>query len=175
MLYEWAFCSHTPSVIGKCISRHPKLVLLSDKNFTNCHTAKNAKNSNFSSSNCCNSNFLTRTKATGLPVTLNYRTASRFEDRLDSHIRRFLQMLVLFAVLLVDCEEWFYILVESLPYVRRAISCILFSLQQNQVVDFTVVEHRLDSILESNASSFEFSQFLSRRINDSPKQFCHVA
>ena len=34
---------------------------------------------------------------------------------------------------LVDCEEWFYILLGSLPSARRAIVCILFSLEQNQV------------------------------------------
>ena len=48
------------------------------------------------------------------------------EDRLDSHIRRFLQMLVLFAVLLVDHEEWFCGLVDSLSRCRRANFCILF-------------------------------------------------
>ena len=55
-------------------------------------------------------------------------------------------MLVLFAVLLVDLEEWFYSLGKSLSRVRRAIFCILFLLEQNQVVDLVVVEHRLDSI-----------------------------
>ena len=30
MLYEWVFCSHTPSVIGKFTSRQPKLVLNSE-------------------------------------------------------------------------------------------------------------------------------------------------
>ena len=68
-------------------------------------------------------------------MTLNYRTASRFVDRLDSHTRRLLRMLVLFAVLIVDHEEWFYILVESLSHIRRAIFCILVLFEQNQVVD----------------------------------------
>ena len=56
-------------------------------------------------------------------MTLNKRTASRFEDRLD----RFLQMLVLFAVLVVDREALVYILVFmlSLSHVRRAFFCIL--------------------------------------------------
>ena len=53
-------------------------------------------------------------------------------------------MLVLIAVLLVDREEWFKSLVESLSRVRRAIFCILFLLEQNQVVDLVVVEHRLE-------------------------------
>ena len=39
---------------------------------------------------------------------------------------QFPQTLVLFAVLFVDCEEWFKNIVESLPCVRRAISCFLF-------------------------------------------------
>ena len=86
MLHQWVF-------IGKFISEQPKLVLNSEKH-TNCQTAKNAKYSNFSSSNCYGSNLLTRTNATGFPVTLNYKTASQFEDRLDSRARRFLRMLV---------------------------------------------------------------------------------
>ena len=114
--------------------------------FTNFQTVKNAKNSNFSSSNCYGPNLLTRTKATSLPVTRNYRIASRFENPLDSQTRRFHRMLDLFAVLLVDHEEWFYILVESLSHIRRAISCIPFLLEQNQGFDFVVVKHRLDSI-----------------------------
>ena len=52
-------------------------------------------------------------------------------DRLDSHIRQFLRTLVLF--LLVGCKEWFYILIGSLPCVRRVISCILYSLRQSRV------------------------------------------
>ena len=73
-------------------------------------------------------------------------TVGRFEDRLDSHVRRFLRMLILFAVSLVDREEWFYILVGSFSYVRRAFFCILFLLEQNQVVDLVVVKHCPDSI-----------------------------
>ena len=137
-------CSvHTsPSIVGKFTSRQSKLVLNSKKNLTNCQTVKNAKNSNFSSSKCYGPKLLTRTKATGLPVTL-YGTASRFEDRLDRRARRFLRMLVLFAVLLVDREEWFYFF-ESLSHVRRAIFCILFLFEENQVVDLVVVDHRPD-------------------------------
>ena len=43
-------------------------------------------------------------------------------------------MSVLCAVLFVDCEEWFYILLGSLPGARRAILCILFGLEQSRVV-----------------------------------------
>ena len=87
-----------------------------------CQTVKNARNSNFSSSNCHGPNLLTRTKATGLPATF-CRTSSLFEGRLHSHILQFPQTLVLFAIWLVDCEEWFSNLVESLLF-------ILFSLEQ---------------------------------------------
>ena len=78
-------------------------------------------------------------------MTLNHRTASQFEDRLDSHACRFLRMLVLFVVLIVDHEELVKILVEYFSHVRRAFFCILVLLEQNQVVDSVVVEHRLDS------------------------------
>ena len=54
-------------------------------------------------------------------------------------------MRVLFVVLIVDQEELVCILVESFPHVRRALFCILSLLEQNQVVDLVVVEHRLDS------------------------------
>ena len=78
-------------------------------------------------------------------MTLNCRTASRFDDRLDSRARRFLRMLVLFAVVIVDHAELVYILVESFSHVRRAVFCILALHEQNQVVNFVVGEHRPDS------------------------------
>ena len=80
-----------------------------------------------------------------LPATLD-RTSSLCKGRLHSHIIQFPQTLVLSAVLLVDCEEWLYGLVESLPCVRLAISCILFSLEQSQVLDVMVAELFLDSV-----------------------------
>ena len=75
-------------------------------------------------------------------------------------------MLVLFAVLHVDCEEWFCSLAGSLPGARRAIVCILFLLGQSQVVDCVVAEVVL---------MLRFSQLLLRRRNVSPRQFCHMA
>ena len=66
----------------------------------------------------------------------------------------------LFAVLFVDCEEWFCILVGFLPGARHAIVCILFSLEQSQVVDAVIAEVLLHLSWESNASNFEFSQLL---------------
>ena len=131
---------------------------------------KNAWNSNCSSSNCFDPNLLTRTKTTGLS-----RTYSLCEGRLRSHILQFPQTLVLFAVLFVDCKEWFKSLAESMPGVRRGISCILLSLEQSQVVDVMVAELLLDSILASNASGFEFSQLLLRHMNDCAMQCSQVA
>ena len=145
VLFECVFCSHSPSVVWQFFSSQPKLVPTLRK-ITNRQTMMNAWNSNCSPSNCFDPNLLTRTKlSAGLPATLQ-RTSSQFEGRLHSHILPFTQMLVLFAVLLVVCEERFYVFVEYLPYVRRVISCILFSLEQSQVVELTVVEHCLDSI-----------------------------
>ena len=63
------------------------------------------------------------------------RTSNLFWSELRSHILRCPQIVVLFAVLFVDCEEWFCILLGSLPGARRAIVCILFSLEQSRVVD----------------------------------------
>ena len=59
-------------------------------------------------------------------------------------------------------------------FIRRVISCILFSLEQSWVVDLTVAEHHPDLILEPNVLNFEFSQLLLRRISDSSRQFCHM-
>ena len=74
-----------------------------------------------------------------------------------------------------DCEEWFYILLGSLPSARRAIVCILFSLEQSQVVEWVVAGVLLCLTWESNASNFDFSQLLLRRRNVSPKQFSRTA
>ena len=59
-------------------------------------------------------------------------------------LERFLRLLVLFVVVIVDHEELVFFLVDSFSHVRRAFFCILVLLQQNQVVDLVVVEHRLD-------------------------------
>ena len=103
---------------------------------------KNAKNSNFLSSNRCFPNSWTTTmatKGTSFP-TLVYRTSSPLEGRPHSRILQFFRTLVLFFVLLVGFEEWCYIPAGSLPHIRRVISCILFSLEQSRVVDLTVAE-----------------------------------
>ena len=162
-------CSvYTLRRLSGCLSPgQPKLVL-SEKNFTNGQTVKNARNSNFLSSNCFVPNLWTRKmsmKATGFPA-LVYRTSSPFEDRSRSRILQLLRTLVLFFVLHVGVEKWLYVLAGSLPYTRRVSSCILFALEQSRVVDLTVAEHHPESILESNVQSFEFSQLLLRRMND---------
>ena len=72
------------------------------------------------------------------------RTASWFEDRLDSRASRFLRLLVSFVVT-VDHEELVFFIVESFSHVRRAFFCILVLLKKNQVSDLVVVEHRFDS------------------------------
>ena len=110
------------------------------------------------------------TKATGFPA-LVYRTSSLFEGRPHSRILQFLRPVVLFLVLLDGFEEWFKIPAGSLSSNRHVISCILFSLEQSRVVDFTVAEHHPDSILESNVQNFEFSRILLRRMNDFPRPF----
>ena len=63
------------------------------------------------------------------------RTFNLFSGQLRSHIHRCPEIVVLFAVLLVDCEEWFCILLGSLPGAHHAIVCILFSLEPDRVVD----------------------------------------
>ena len=146
------------------------------KKITNVQTVKNARNSNFSSSNCCVPNLFTKTMATNATgfTALVERTSSPSEDRLYSRILQFLRTLVLFFVLLVGFEEWSYVPAGSVKCIRRVISCILFSLEQSRVIDLTVAEHHPDSILETNVLSFEFSQLLSRRTNDFPRQFCQT-
>ena len=79
------------------------------------------------------------------PVTL-CRASNQFENQYGCRFLLVLGTLVLVAVVLVGNEGWFYILVESLPFFRRVIVCILFSLEQNQVVDLMVLEGRRDSI-----------------------------
>ena len=170
---EWVFCLHL-RLSGSSSPGQPKLVL--SNMFTSGQTVKNARYSNFLSSNCCAPNLWTRTmvtEATGF-AALVYGASNPFEDRPHSRILQFLRTFVLFFVLLVGFREWFYIPAGSLPKIRRVISCILFSLEQSQVVDLTVAEHHPDSILESNVLNFEFSQLLSRRMNDFPGQICQI-
>ena len=91
------------SAAARTLARQPKLVLNSEK-FTNCHKAKNAKIFQLLVVQLLRSQF-TRTNATAFPLTLNYRIASRLENRLDCRARRFLRMLVLIVAVIVDHEE----------------------------------------------------------------------
>ena len=148
---------------GSLSPGQPKVVL-SEKNLTNDQTVKNARNSNFLWSNGCFPNSWTRTMATkaiGFPA-LVYRTSSLFDGRPHCRILQFLRTVVLFFVSLAGFEEWFYIPAGSLPYIRRVMYCILFSLEQSRVVESTVAEDHPDSIWESNVLSDEFSQLLSQ-------------
>ena len=70
----------------------------------------------------------------GSPATL-CRTSNLFSGQLRSRILRYPQIVVIFDVVPVGREGWFYILVESLPHIGRAIVCILFSLEHSRVVD----------------------------------------
>ena len=64
----------------------------------------------------------------GFPATV-CGTSKLFSGQLRSRFLRCPRMVVLFAVLLVDTEEWSNILLGSLPGARRAFVCILFSLE----------------------------------------------
>ena len=134
MLYEWRSVRTPPSVVGKLISRQPKLVpTLKNHELSDREECQELQLLVFQ---WVRSKFDDDDEAVGrFPPRLFIEPSSLFEDRLHSRVLRCPRMLVLFAVLLVDCEELLYSLVESLPYVRRAISCILFSLEQSQVVD----------------------------------------
>ena len=116
------------------------------KKITTCQDLKNAENSNCSSSTGFGPTLTTVTKllagwpailtqmSAGFPATV-CRTSNLFYGQPRGHLHRCPQMVVLFAVLFVDCEEYHCILVGFLPGARCAIVCILFSLEQSRVVD----------------------------------------
>ena len=68
------------------------------------------------------------------------RTYNLFSGQRRSRVLHCPQIVVLFAVSFVDCEEHLCILVGFLPRARHAIVCILFSLEQSRVVDSVVAE-----------------------------------
>ena len=134
MLCLWVYCSHPPSVVWSFFSRQTKLVLTLRK-ITNRQCLKNAENSKCSSSNGCPT-LTTMTKlSAGFPATLTKLyagfpatfslcgTSNMLLGQPRSHLLRC-------PHLFVDCEEWFCILLGSLPGARRAIVCILFSLER---------------------------------------------
>ena len=63
------------------------------------------------------------------------RTSNMCMGQRRSQGLRGLQLVALFAVLFVDCEEYICILVGFLSGARHAIVCILFSLEQSRVVE----------------------------------------
>ena len=132
----------------------PKPVLTLSKKMTSRQGLKNAENSNYSSSIWFGSTLTMMTKlfagwptivtklSAGFPATV-CRTSNLFSGQLRSRVLRCPQIVVLFAVLFVDCEECLCILVGFLPGARRAIVCILFSLEQSRVVDRVIAEFLL--------------------------------
>ena len=110
--------THPPSVIWRFFSKQPKLVPSLRKIFTTRQFLKNAENSNCSSSTGFGPTLTTMTKRlASWPAILTKMSASftatlcgtshLFSGQLRSHILRCHRIVVLFAVLLVDCEEWF--------------------------------------------------------------------
>ena len=169
-------CSvHTlPSVLGKFISWQPKLAGPNSEKNHELSDREECQKFQLLVVQLLGSQFVDEDEGDGFPVTLNERTASRFEDRLDNRARRFFRMLVLLVVAIVDHEELVYILVESCPHVSRAFICILVLFEQNQVVVLVVVEHCLDSIRVPNVLYSDFFQVLLRRMSGPPRQSCHV-
>ena len=139
-LFVGVLFTHTPSVGWRFYSRQPKPVLTLRQQFTSRQGLKNAENFNCSSFNGFGPTLTTMTKLfAGWPAILTqmsasftatlYITSKLFQGQPRGHILRCPQIIVLFAVLFVDCEEWFCILLGSLPGARHAIVCILFSLE----------------------------------------------
>ena len=128
-----------------------EVFVLSLKKCTNRQDLKNAENSSCSSSNGFGPTLTTMTKlfagwpailtklSAGFPATL-CRTSNLFWGQPRGCVLHCPQSVVLLAVLLIDCEAWLYILLGSLPGARRAIVCILFSLEQSRVVDSVFAE-----------------------------------
>ena len=129
---------HTPRRLAVGFSPGNRYLSLPCEKITNRHSLKNAENSNCSSSNGFGPTLTTITKlSAGWPATLTKlsagfpatlcRTSNLFWGQPRSHILRCTRIVVLFAVLLVDCEEYLCILLGSLPSARHVIVCTLFS------------------------------------------------
>ena len=145
--------THPPSVIWMFFSKQPKLVPSLRKIFTTRQFLKNAENSNCSSSTGFGPTLTTMTKRlASWPAILTKMSANftatlcgtsfLFSGQLRSHILR-CPRIVLFAVLLVDCEEWFVFFLGPCKVARRRIVCILFSLGDVDVLlqRDSVVQH----------------------------------
>ena len=158
MLYEWVFCSHTPSVIGKFISQQPKLVLNSEK--TRIVRPRRMPRISTSRRPIVTVPFCWRGRMRQVSLwlwTIEPPAGSR----------------IVAIVVLVDSFE--YLSLRSRDCWSRGIglyscwviftcsSCILL----HSRVDSVVVEHRLDSTCLPNVSYFEFFQVLLRKS-------CHV-
>ena len=158
----------TRRLSGSLSPGHPKLVLTLRKMFHEWSDVKNARNSNFLSSNCCVPTLWTRTmatKATSFPALVMEPPARAKIDCKVVFFNSFERFFFSLSYLLASRNGSFFQLVP----------CHMFVVWQSRVVDSTVAEHHPDSILESNVLNFDFSQPLLRRMNDFPRQFCHIA
>ena len=84
------------------------------------------------------------TLSAGFTATL-YRISILFQGQPRSRSLHLLRTVVLFFVELVCCDGWVYNFAGSLPDARHAIVCILFTLEQSQVVEKVVAEVLLRS------------------------------
>ena len=95
------------------------------------------------------------------------RTSNLFSGQLRSRVLRCPQIVVRFAVLPVDCEEWFFFLLGSLAGARHAIVCSLF-------FAWAKSGRWLSGCWVSNVSNSEFFQLLWRRRCVSPGRSCRT-
>ena len=146
VLYVWCTVHTSPRLAGGfSLSRQQKPVRTMRK-ITTCQDLKSAENSNCSSSTGFGPTLTTMTKllaswpasltqmSAGFPATVCGISNLCSGQRRSQGLRGF-QIVALFAVLFVDCEEYLSFLVGFLPSARHAIVCILFSLEQSRVAD----------------------------------------
>ena len=165
MLFEWVYCSHTQSVDRRFFSRQPKLVLTQRKKSQIARPWR-----------------MLRIPTARLPIGLVprwWRWRSCLARDPDEVVCRFLRdslwnlqpfELLFFSLSnLLTARDGSVVLLSLCQVV-----CILFSLEQCQVVDWVVAEV-FCLAWECNASIFEFSLLLLRRRHDSPVQFDRIA
>ena len=170
VLCLFVYCLHLPSVGWRCFSKQQKL-----PNFKKNTTRQVLKNANCSSSNGFYPNAMTMTNlSAGFHATL-YRISIPFSGQPRCRSLHFLRTVVFFFDELVDCDGWVYNFVQSLPDTRHAIVCILFSLEQSQVVDLVVLL-RSFCVQSENPTlrNFEFSQLSLESSSASPKRSCQI-
>ena len=131
VLYLWVYCSHPLSVGWRFFSRQPKPVLTVRK-ITTCQDLKSAENSICLSStgfgprwrrwrSCLQVGPRAWQMSAGFPATV-CRISNLCSGQRRSQGLRGLQIVGLFAVLFVDCDEYLCILVGFLPGACHAIA-----------------------------------------------------